>query len=363
MKLNPNIADITNYFPGKNIPGAEKLSSNENPLGPSPAALKAARTALENINRYPDGAASELRRALSDYWKIDSSRILPGNGSDELLNLLSAAWMAPGRNAVGTRESFSEYRRAVQTFGGRMKEASLLNGCFNLQAMEDLIDENTSLVFICNPNNPTGTYKNHQDISNFLTRLKDRFPSETVNSDKGGPIVVLDEAYAEFADAEDYPQSRRLLDLFPNLIILRTFSKLYGLAGLRIGYALGSSEIIHGTEKASMPFNTSSPAQAAAITALSDSNHAAAYRELVRREKAFLYEQLTARSIFYYPTQANFICFNPGRPAASVWQYFADGGIVFRDLKSFGLPEMARYTIGRHEHNELFLRLLDGISG
>lgn len=338
------------YMPGKTIPGAVKLSSNENPLGPSPKAVDAVREALDGIHRYPDGAAAALKTALADNWKIPEEGIMVANGSDEVFALLAAAWIAPGENAVSSRETFSQYRYAVKLYAGEMREIPLSDGLFNLEAILEAVDENTRMVFICNPNNPTGTYRNHQDIENFLNRIP------------GDVIVVLDEAYAEFADRPDFPDAKVLLRKYPRLVVTRTFSKLYGLAGLRVGYALGNSEIISGARRASMPFNVNNLAQAAALAALGDAEHREKTLKLVQDEKPFMEKELSKRRIFHYPTQANFICFRLNTRVADLWEPIARRGIALRDLKSFGFPDMARYTFGRRENNQRLLEILDEVA-
>ena len=338
------------YVPGKTITGAVKLSSNENPLGPSPMAVKAVREALDGVHRYPDGAATELKTALGRIWETGNENILVANGSDEVFALLAAAWIGPGENAVSARETFSQYRYAVTLYGGEMRETPLNQGYFNLDAIMGSIDENTRMVFICNPNNPTGTYLSHDEIDRFLSRTPENL------------IVILDEAYAEFADKTDFPDSKALLKKHPHLVVTRTFSKLYGLAGLRVGYALGDSRIINGAERASMPFNVNNLAQAAALAALEDTKHRKATLELVQSEKSFFYQELDKQNIFYYPTQANFICFRLHTHLADLWTPIAERGIALRDLKSFGLPFMARYTFGSRENNLRLLEILDEVN-
>jgi len=347
MKIKPNIFSLESYVPGRTIDGAVKLSSNENPLGPSPLALAAIRENLFEIHRYPDGASSELRAKIGELWELDADRILVANGSDELLVLLAAALIGPNCNAVSASQTFSQYRHVVRLFGGEMREKPLLSGFYDLSGMLKCIDSNTKVVFVCNPNNPTGTYRSGQELEDFLREV----PAETV--------VALDEAYADFADAHDFPNSRALLDKFPNLLILRTFSKIYGLAGVRIGYAVAEQKLIRGMSKASMPFNVNSPAQAAARAALADTEHLGKSLRLVYTERKFLEIELIKRGIFNFPSQANFICFALEREISGIWEWIANRGIALRDLSSFGLPKMARYTLGRREHNKLLLKILD----
>jgi len=350
MKLKANIATMEAYVPGKTVPGAVKLSSNENPLGPSPKALDAIREALDGVHRYPDGAAAALKTALTRQWEVSRESIMVANGSDEVFMLLAAAWIGPGENAVSARETFSQYRYAVHLFGADIRELPLSEGRFNLEAILEAIDRQTRMVFLCNPNNPTGTYRNHDEIENFLSRM----PQDV--------IVILDEAYAEFADQPDFPDSKALLKKYPHLVVTRTFSKLYGLAGLRVGYALGNSKIISGADRASMPFNVNNLAQAAALAAIADEKHRNATLNLVQTEKAFFSAELNQRNIFYYPTQANFICFRLDTPIADLWTPIASRGIALRDLKSFGLPQMARYTFGTRKNNIRLLEILDEVA-
>ena len=351
MKLKDNIASMEAYAPGKSVPGAVKLSSNENPLGPSPAAIQAASDVLNGIHRYPDGAATALKSALSKQWDLPEEHFLVANGSDEVFALLAAAWISPGENAVSCRETFSQYRYAVHLFNAQMREVSLTHGHFDLEAIGKQIDENTRIVFLCNPNNPTGTYKNHKEIERFLTGL----PSHL--------FVVLDEAYAEFAQAPDFPDSQSLLKQFPNLIVTRTFSKLYGLAGLRVGYAVGDPQIIQGAARAAMPFNVNNLAQAAALAALTDEAHRKATLELVECEREYMTRELEKRRLCPLPSQANFVCFSLKQPVANLWSQIADRGIVLRDLASFGLSEMARYTYGTRNNNNRLLSILDELLG
>jgi len=347
MNMKPNILSMESYVPGRTIEGAVKLSSNENPLGPSPLALAAAKKALSEVHRYPDGSCAGLRAEIGELWELEADSILVANGSDELIVLLAAVLIGPGSNAVGARQTFSQYRYAVRLFGGEMREKSLLSGLYDLSGMLELINPDTKVLFVCNPNNPTGTYGSSQDLESFLREVPTNI------------VVVLDEAYADFADANDFPNSRTLLEEFPNLLILRTFSKIYGLAGLRIGYAVGRQELIAAMAKAAMPFNVNSLAQAAARAALADTEHRDKTLRLVHTEREFLRSELSKRGIFSYPTQANFICFALEREISGIWEWIARKGIALRGLSSFGLPKMARYTLGGRAHNRLLLKILD----
>ena len=347
MKPKANIAAMKPYVPGKTIPGAAKLSANENPLGSSPRGVQAIRDMLDGIHRYPDGAAMALKEKLARQWDAAEENFIVANGSGEVLNLLATAWIGEGENAVAARETFSLYRYAVGLFNSEIREVPLEDGLYPLDALLRLADGNTRIIFICNPNNPTGTYRAQDEIDDFLSAV----PPEI--------IVVMDEAYADFADAPDFPDSRVLLKKYPNLVVMRTFSKLYGLAGLRVGYAVGHPDIISGADRASLPFNVNLLAQAAALESLEDEEFRSRSVELVRTEKGFFAGELTKRGIFYYPTQANFICFGIGQDVAELWTPIAERGIAVRDLESFGLPRMIRYTFGLREDNERLLAILD----
>ncbi len=347
MRLKPNIASMEAYVPGKTSHGAVKLSSNENPLGPSKKAIHAIQSSLNQINRYPDGASTQLRQSIAHLWETSPANLVIGNGSDEVISLIAAAWLSPGDNAVSARQTFSQYRYAVTLFGGEMREVDLSYGKYNLDGMVDCVDENTRLVFICNPNNPTGTYLSHNAISRFINNLPE------------SAIVVIDEAYADFVEAWDFPDSKLLLKQYNNIVVVRTFSKLYGLAGIRVGYGVGDPILTSGAERASMPFNVNSLGQIAALAALEDEDHRCQTLNLVHREKAFFTGELNRRDIFYYPTEANFICFSLDREVSHIWDAVARGGIAVRDLKSFGLPEMLRYTFGTRENNRCLLSIID----
>jgi len=327
--------------------GAVKLSSNENPLGPSPKAVRAIREALDSIHRYPDGSANALRVKLAERWNLSGDRLIITNGSDEFFTLLAAAFIGQGENALSVRETFSEYRFAVRLFGAEIREDSLIEGRYNLDGMLRLVDHQTRLVFLCNPNNPTGRYSTHREITVFLRSIREDI------------IVVLDEAYADFADKPDFPDTRVLLDEFPNLVVTRTFSKLHGLAGLRVGYAMGNAEVISGARRASMPFNVNRLAQIAAGAALEDAEHREKTLRLVHKERNFLSSELSARGIFHYPTQANFLCLDMKTEIAKIWESIGLRGIALRDLKSFGLPHMARYTLGTRKNNRRLVEILD----
>ena len=345
MKPRDALGGLQPYIPGKAIPDGIKLSSNENPLGSSPRALAAIRGALGTsgtagtaaLNRYPDGGMHRLKERLARAWDADPGMFVVGNGSDEILVMIAGAFMEPGLNAVTARHTFSQYAFATIIFGGQMRYADMPDGAFDLPAIRDLIDEDTRLVFLCNPNNPTATAFTHDVLETFLRGVPEHV------------VVVIDEAYAEFADSSDFPRTMELVTQYPNLIRLRTFSKIYGLAGLRIGYGTAQPELIQLISKLRQPFNLGTIAQEAAAAALDD-------REFVARSisnnlagRSRICSALDRLNIDCYPSSANFICAHIGPRADDVVRQLADRRIAVRPLASFGLPEHIRISVGTPE--------------
>ncbi len=334
MRLRTSVAELTPYSPGKKYPGAVKLSSNENPLGPSPAAIAAVRDSATKIHLYPDGSGGALRAKLASCRGCAPEQIVFGNGSDEIMVFCAGAYIEPGDTAVGADITFSQYRFATTLFGGRYRAIALIDGVHDLNRMLAAIDETTRLVYLCNPNNPTGTYRSHDDMVAFLSMV----PSDV--------LVVLDEAYAEYADAPNFPRSAELLESFSNLIVLRTFSKIYGMAALRVGYGIGSADIIADLTRVKQPFNVNGVALAAAEAALDDAGFVRKSIEFTRTGKRRFCEQLTAEGFEFYPSQANFICVHTGVPAEVAYTRILESGVTVRALTSFGLPNAIRVTIG-----------------
>ena len=354
MKPRDALEALEPYVPGKTISDGIKLSSNENPLGSSPRALAAIRDALgtadaagtATLNRYPDGGMRRLRESLARFWNADPEMFIVGNGSDEILVMIAGAFMEPGLNAVTARHTFSQYTFATTIFGGRMRYAEMPEGAFDLPAIGNLMDTDTRLVYLCNPNNPTATAFTHDALASFLHAVPEHV------------VVVIDEAYGEFAEAATFPRTVELIAAFPNLIRLRTFSKIYGLAGLRIGYGTAQKELIALVSKLRQPFNMGIIAQLAAEAALND-------REFVGRSiennvagRARICDTLDRLGIGHYPSQANFVCAHfpatdpflakaGGRTRADdVVRQLADRRIAVRPLDSFGLPDYIRISVG-----------------
>ncbi|GAB4348316.1 MAG: histidinol-phosphate transaminase [Gammaproteobacteria bacterium] len=349
------------YQPGKpiselereyGVTGALKLASNENPLGPSPAALEAARAALEEIEIYPDGGGFELRTALSRHHDIDPDRITLGNGSNDVLDLVGRTFLGPGREAVYSEHAFVVYHLTTQACGATGRIARAHDGTrgpatgHDLEAMRELVNENTRAVFIANPNNPTGTWLKSDELEAFVRDLP-----ESV-------VAVIDEAYIEYVDEPEYPDASRWLDRYPNLIVCRTFSKAYGLAGLRVGYALSNPEIANLLNRVRHPFNVNSAALAAATAALGDQAHIARAVEENRKGMAVLTEAFEAMGLDYIPSVGNFVTVDVGRPAGSVYEGLLREGVIVRPVANYGLPNHLRITVGAGDQNRQVVEAL-----
>ncbi len=349
-----DILTLTPYVPGKpveelerelGISGSVKLASNENPLGPSPMALEAAKGALSNINRYPDGAGYHLRQALGEKYGHPMEGIILGNGSNELLELLVRTFLLEGEAAIMAEPSFVVYKMAAQAAGRERVIVPLKDGRHDLEGMADRITGRTKLIFIANPNNPTGTMNTASEMDAFMERVPD------------GVIVAVDEAYYEYATAPDYPDSMKYLRAGRRMAVLRTFSKAYGLAGLRIGYALTDSELAGLMNRVRQPFNTNSVAQAAAIAALGDTGHVA---DTVRNNedgKKYLRGELDRLKVKYLPTQANFIYMDMKRGSAGLYEGLLRKGVIVRPMG----PTELRVTIGLPSENVRFIKALEGL--
>ncbi len=347
MLFRDDLLSLAPYTPGQTRPGAIKLSSNENPLGPSPRAVEAVRNALDGLNRYPDGASRLLREAIARRYDLDPTQVVTGNGSDEVLTLIAGCSVRPGVNAVTAANTFSEYTFAARLFGANVRKAPLREGRFDPEALLALCDQSTRLMFLCNPNNPTGTYLTHAEVERIL-RLA---PAET--------LVVLDEAYADYAMAEDFPRSLELLKKYERLVILRTFSKLYGLAGLRVGFALAHPEVAEWMQRVRQPFNNGNLAQAGALAALEDTEFVARSLQINREGMERLTRFLEARKLVYYPSQANFVCFHCAGDARVLFEALLEEGVAVRPLNSFGLSEWVRVTVGAPEQLDRFFAAMD----
>jgi histidinol-phosphate aminotransferase len=299
------------------------------------------------LHIYPDGGATELREAIARKHGLAADQVIVGNGSDEVLTLAAAALIEPGDEGITAEHTFSQYAFATRLYGGVIRLAPMQAGTFDLDGLLASIGPRTRVLFVCNPNNPTGTYRSHDELAEFLSKV----PKEI--------LVVIDEAYADYALAPDFPRSEELLEEHENLLILRTFSKIYGLAGLRVGYGIGSDELISMLGRARQPFNSNSAAQTAALAALTDEEHRVKSVELNQKSYQLTATALDERGISHYPSEANFICVDLGRDTKPIYEELARGGITVRTLHSFGLPTMLRITLGPLDVMERLLGLLD----
>lgn len=355
--VHPGIETLRPYPPGKpieelerelGIKGVIKLASNENPLGPSPKALQAIIEALSGLNRYPDGSAYYLRQALSERFGVPFEQVLVGNGSNEIIELAVRTFLEPGKKAIQPFPTFLVYEKMVMAQNGQVINVPLDGFKLDLVAIRKRIEDGVKLIFINNPNNPTGSYVTQAELLEFLNGL----PSDLV--------VILDEAYIEFAEAKDIADGLILLERFPNIIVVRTFSKLYGLAGLRIGYGFTSKRLADYMNRVRQPFNVNSLAQKAAVAALSDNEFVNRTLELVRTEIRFLKEGLNRLGLRHYPTQTNFFLIEVG-DSEQVYNALLKEGVIVRSMKGFGLEGFIRINVGLREENTKFLDALERV--
>ncbi|MBM4294949.1 MAG: histidinol-phosphate transaminase [Deltaproteobacteria bacterium] len=351
----PHLAQLTPYQAGKpleelarelGITDAVKLASNENPLGPSPRALAAIEANLATLHRYPDSHAYYLKEDLSRHLGILPEQLLLGNGSDEVLDLLVRALVPPKGEVLSTTHTFLMYGLLTQAVGGVFREAPLKDMRVDLPALALAVTPQTRLILLNNPNNPTGTVFYRQEWEEFLAALP---PAVT---------VVLDEAYIEFADDPGVPSGLDYLREDRPLVGLRTFSKAYGLAGLRIGYGYGPSQLWEYVNRLRLPFNVNRLAQVAARAALTDAEFLERTRELVFTGRDFICRQLESWGIPFVPTQANFILIHLGRPGREVYQAMLRHGVIIRAMDAYGFPDYIRVNVGLPEENQRFLETL-----
>jgi len=351
--VKPHVLTLSPYVPGKpaeelerelGIEGAIKLASNESAIGPSPRAVEAVRAALDGVHRYPDGACFALRSRLAARLGVDERQLVFGCGADELLELLVKAFVGEGDEVVHAWPSFAMYPIVVTGMGGRAVPVPLTDALeHDLPAMARAVNERTRLVMVCNPNNPTGTSLGARDLEAFAADLPDT------------AVLVVDEAYREFARRPDFPDALDLLPGRPGTIALRTFSKIFGLAGLRIGYGVAGAELADYLNRVRHPFNVNRLAEVAALAALDDEEHAERLRRVNAEGVAYLTRELGALGIEVAPTDANFVL---ARTGAGMHERLLREGVIVRPLAGFGMPEHVRITVGLPEENERLVKAL-----
>ena len=353
----PGVQKLSPYVPGKpvdelarelNLDPAHivKLASNENPLGPSPKALQAIQAELAELTRYPDGSGYELKTRLAARCGVTPAQVTLGNGSNDILDLVARAWLAPGLNAVFSQYAFAVYPISTQAVGATGKVVPAKGHGHDLEAMLAAIDANTRVVFIANPNNPTGTWFGPDALERFLSQV----PAQV--------LVVLDEAYIEYAEGDELPDGLQYLARYPNLLVSRTFSKAYGLASLRVGYGLSSAEVADVLNRVRQPFNVNSLALAAACAALDDVEYLVASRRANDAGMAQLEAGFAELGLSWIPSRCNFIAVDFGCDAGPINQALLREGVIVRPVAGYGMPTYLRVSIGTEQENARFLEAL-----
>jgi histidinol-phosphate aminotransferase len=356
--LPPWSSRIRPYPPGKPVEEVErelgrtaiKLASNENPFGPSPKAQEALRNYLDQIHYYPDGGGYYLRQKLAEIHGLNMDEIILGAGSTDLIELVAKTFLGGGDEAITSESAFYMYRLAIEDMGAGLVMTPMRDMTFDLAAMAHAITQRTKLVYLANPNNPTGTMFTADALDHFL----DAIPSRV--------LVVLDEAYYDYVQCPDYSRSVNYVRAGRNLLVLRTFSKVYGLAGIRLGYGLGHRELIECLNRIRSPFNASSVAQVAGRAALDDQEHVARSVEINRQEMKFLTQELTLMGVRYTPSVGNFLLMDTGRDCEEDFMRLLHEGVIVRPMKLYGFPTSLRVTVGRHEENQQFLEALQRVA-
>jgi len=350
------ISQITPYEPGKpieeverelGVPHAVKLASNENPLGVSPKALKALQKGAKKAFLYPDGGCFYLKKRLAKELGVSPQNLIIGNGSNEIIEFLARGFLGNGEKVISSETSFLVYPIITKVYGGRYAEVKMNNFRFDLSAILSEIDDQTRLIFIANPNNPTGTYLNKKEIEGFLGKVPEHV------------VVCFDEAYFDFVESKDFPNSIfHVKSGKSNVVVLRTFSKSYGLAGLRIGYGVAHPDVIQYLDKIRQPFNVNRLAQEAACAALDDKVFLSKTKRVIASGRKFLYGELNKLGLRCVPSEANFILFDVKQNASQVFELLLKKGIIVRSMKSYGLQTYIRVSVGTQSENRKFIQAL-----
>lgn len=359
LKIPQYIEEIDPYIPGKPIEEVErelgltavKLASNENPLGPSPLAIEAARRALAESHRYPDGGSYYLREALAARLDVPREKIIVGSGSTDIIHLAASVLLGAGESAVTSQGSFPLYYIAIEKMGANLIAVPQKNYAFDLDGIARAVQKDTKIIYIANPNNPTGSIFDADAFDTFLQKI----PEEI--------LVVLDEAYYEYVQMKNYSRSLDLVRANKNVLVLRTFSKVYGLAGLRVGYGIGPVELIGAMDKIRLPFPVSGVAQAAALAALDDTEHVKRSLEANRAGLRQLENGLREIGVKSAPSVTNFVLVEVGGDADVLAAELLKLGVIVRPMAWMGFPHAIRVTVGTREENEKFLNALQQLKG
>lgn len=347
---------IVPYVPGKPLEEVEKelglkdiikMAANENLFGPSPKVMEAIKEYLPRLSYYPDGYASRLRQALAAHLGLEGGNIIFGNGADELISFSATTYLNPGDEIIMSHPTFSVYE-----FGARVMDATpvmvpSVNFCHDLPAMLEAITERTKIIYVCNPNNPTGAMLTHGELAEFIKQVPPRI------------LVIMDEAYHEYVTDPDYARSIEFLREGYNVLIFRTFSKIYGLAGLRVGYGLAKEEIINDVNKVREPFNVNAVAQVAALAALGDQEHVNKIKIANTKGRDYLAQEFERIGLSYVPTQSNFYFLKVGVDSKVLFQKLLSQGVIVRTGDIFGYPDYIRVSFGGAEQNRRFIKALE----
>lgn len=363
--LRPEVKDFQPYLPGKPIAEVQrelglkkivKLASNENALGTSKKVLSYLSRNHSELFRYPDGNSTLLRQALARHWKVSPAEVMLGAGSDELIELLGKTFFKRTDEIIVSEHAFIRYKMAGDLMGTKVIAVPMNNFKHDLSAMLKKVNKKTKAIFIANPNNPTGTYVNRQEVETFFSKLKALSSKRKVR-----PFVVFDEAYYEYSRqlVSDYPDTIPYLKKGNNLVILRTFSKIYGLAGLRVGYALARKEVIRALDRVRPPFNVSSIAQSAAQIALRDTEHIKKSADAVKKGLEYLTNELQKMGVHFLPTAGNFLLIHlfPAK-GSFIFQQLLKKGVIVRAMDEYDFPYHLRVTVGKEEENRFFIQKL-----
>ena len=348
------IQGLPAYVPGKPVEEVEqelkihavKLASNENPLGPSPKAMEAARRALGEANWYPDGGSKRLREVLAACNKVRFEEVFVGLGSSEIIDLASRVLLRPGLDGITSEGSFTLFAIAIRASGGNLIQTPMKNYAFDLDAIAAAVRPHTRIIYIANPNNPTGTAFGHEEFATFMHKVP------------GDVLVVVDEAYHEYAERRDLPRTLDLFREYNNILTLRTFSKVYGLAGLRIGYGIGHPTLVAEMNKLRTPFNVTSVGQAAALAALDDTEHVRRSVEANRLERRRLFLELSKLQLSPVPSETNFLFIPLGPYAKALCDELLHEGVIVRPMAWMGFPEAIRISVGSPSENTKLLAAL-----
>jgi histidinol-phosphate aminotransferase len=353
-----SILNVSPYIPGKPIDEVKrelglkeviKLASNENPYGPSPKVLASIRKATTALNRYPDGDCFYLREALAKKLKVSKRQLIFGNGSDELIVMAIRAFVNEADEVVIAKPSFLIYDIASQIAGAHIKAVPLNGFHYDLEGMKRAVSPKTKIIFLGNPDNPAGTFIEHDPLRNFISSLRSDI------------LIFIDEAYYEYVDDKSYADSLKLLNEFKNVFVIRTFSKMYGLAGLRIGYGIGQEEVVDLLNRVREPFNINSLAQVAALACLNDQTYYRKIAQAIKKERQFLYKSFARLKLQFEKSYTNFILIKIKGDSTVLTKQLMQKGVIIRDMSHWGLSNYIRVTIGTSQENKRFIKALEEI--